>query len=106
LRNHIFHCFELASHKPNVVKRKRLQTFAIVGGSPTGVELAGALSELIHRPLSKNYPRSGLGKARVILAEAMAALPPVLPEVLRGFTRSIAPWSRGARAIDGQAAHT
>jgi len=40
-------------------RRKRL-TFAIVGGGPTGVEFAGALAELLRRPLRKDYTKLGL----------------------------------------------
>jgi NADH dehydrogenase len=86
LRNHILHCFELASHEPDALERQRLLTFAIVGGGPTGVEFAGALAELIHRPLTKDYPRLDLGEARIVLFEATNALLPALPEDLRRYS--------------------
>ncbi|MEX2501293.1 MAG: NAD(P)/FAD-dependent oxidoreductase [Trueperaceae bacterium] len=55
-------------------------TVAIVGGGPTGVELAGALSELIHRVLPRDHPDLDVGRARIVLIEMMdALLPPFSP---------------------------
>jgi NADH dehydrogenase len=50
-------------------ERKRLMTIAIVGGGPTGVELAGACVDLIHRSLKSNFRRIDTSKLRVILIE-------------------------------------
>ena len=55
-------------------QRRLLLTFAVVGGGPTGVELAGALSELIRLVLRKDYRDLDLGEVRVLLLEAANSL--------------------------------
>ncbi|MBC8126133.1 MAG: NAD(P)/FAD-dependent oxidoreductase [Gloeobacteraceae cyanobacterium ES-bin-144] len=57
---------ELTTHED---ERKKLMTIAIVGGGPTGVELAGAFSDLVHRCLKSNFRNIDTGKLRVILIE-------------------------------------
>ena len=78
LRNHILSSFEQTVHEPNAERQRRLVTFIIVGGGPTGVEFAGALSELIHGPLKKDYRTIDFAKVRVILLEAGGGLLPRL----------------------------
>ena len=51
-------------------RRAALLTFVIVGGGPTGVELAGAFAELIRHVLRKDYPMLDVAQARVLLVEA------------------------------------
>ncbi len=70
VRNHILTCFEMAEHEADPFKRKELLTFTIIGGGPTGVELSGALSELIHGPIKKDFPRLDLNEAKIILLQA------------------------------------
>jgi NADH dehydrogenase len=55
LKNHIICCFEGAARETNEDRRRNLLTFVIVGGGATGVEYAGALSELVHGPLVRDY---------------------------------------------------
>ena len=69
LRSHVLACFEQADANPALVDNGIL-TFVVVGGGPTGVELAGALAELIQRVLRKDFPRVDIGRARVMLVEA------------------------------------
>ena len=85
-RNHLLSMFENASHEADPEKRKAMLTFVIVGGGPTGVETAGALSELIAHVMRKDYPRLNLGDARVILVEAGANLIAAYPDELRKAT--------------------
>ncbi len=70
LRSHILQQFELASRAPE----PGLLEFVIVGGGPTGVEMAGALVELFDRVLPRDFPGLDVGKARVHLVEAQAGL--------------------------------
>ncbi|MBJ7603326.1 MAG: NAD(P)/FAD-dependent oxidoreductase [Candidatus Dormibacteraeota bacterium] len=68
LRNWILEIFERASWAP-AEQRQPYLSFAVVGGGPTGVEFAGALSELIRLVLRKDFRQLDLGRARVTLIE-------------------------------------
>ena len=67
LRNHLLQCFEQAVWEKDRAVRQQLLTFAIVGGGATGVELAGALSELIQSTLLNDYPELAEDSIRVCL---------------------------------------
>jgi NADH dehydrogenase len=76
LRNHILSCFEAADADPALVAAGAL-TFVVVGGGPTGVEMAGALVEVIDGVLRKDFPHVDASAARVILVEMLdTVLPP------------------------------
>ena len=83
LRNHILMAFERAVGEPDAGRRAELMTLAIVGGGPTGVELAGACIELIRHVLRKDYPMLNMAQARVLLIEAGPQLLASFPERLR-----------------------
>jgi NADH dehydrogenase len=85
-RNHLLSMFEQASHEGDSEKRKAMLTFVIVGGGPTGVETAGALSELITHVMRKDFPRLDLNDAQVILLEAGPSLIAAYPDELRAAT--------------------
>jgi NADH dehydrogenase len=70
LRNRVLSAFERAVREPDAERRAALLTFVIVGGGPTGVELAGAFAELIRHVLRKDYPMLDVAQARVLLVEA------------------------------------
>lgn len=86
LRNHILHCFEDAAHETDPEARRHLLTFTIVGGGPTGVEYAGALTELIKRPLARDFPLIDLSEVRVLLVEGTDRLLNAMPERLSAYT--------------------
>jgi len=86
MRNHILTSFERAVHEPDPARKRALMTFVIVGGGPTGVEFAGALAELVHFVLSKDYPELGTHAARVVLIEATDKLLASMPNTLRIYT--------------------
>jgi NADH dehydrogenase len=69
LRGQIFGTFELAEAEPDAGARRRLMTFVVVGGGPTGVEMAGQLKELSRRALHDNYRRINPRDTRVVLVE-------------------------------------
>ena len=83
IRNHVLTCFEQAMLDLDAEQRRTLLTFIVVGGGPTGVEMAGALSELIRLVLVKDYPRLNIKDVRILLLEATDRLLPALPERLR-----------------------
>jgi len=83
IRNHVLSCFELAMLESDPERRRARLTFIIVGGGPTGVEMAGALSELIRLVLVKDYPRLNIKDVRILLLEATDKLLAAMPERLR-----------------------
>ena len=85
-RNHLLSMFERASHEADADKRRAMLTFAIIGGGPTGVEVAGALAELISHVMRKEYPELDVREARVLLLEAGGALIASYPDQLRRAT--------------------
>lgn len=69
LRSHVIRQFERADADPSLLGQGLL-TFVVVGGGPTGVEMAGSLAELFQKVLRKDFPELDISKARVILLEA------------------------------------
>jgi len=78
LRGRIFVAFEMAELVEDEDQRNRLMTFVVVGGGPTGVEMAGQIAELSHRTLRQDFRRIDPRDARVILLDAA-------PSVLGSF---------------------
>jgi NADH:quinone reductase (non-electrogenic) len=74
LRGHIFGAFELAEAEIDPDERRRLMTFVVVGGGPTGVEMAGQLRELSRRALRRNYRMIDPVDTRVVLVEGVDRL--------------------------------
>ncbi len=87
LKNHIICCFEAATREPDDKRRRSLLTFVIVGGGATGVEYAGALSELIQGPLTKDYRSIDFKTVRIILLEATEMLVGNMPPRVRDYTK-------------------
>lgn len=83
LRSHVLANFEHAVSEQDPQLRRRLMTLVIVGGGPTGVELAGAFVELINHVLVRDYPMLDISEARVILVEAGPDVLGPFPEGLR-----------------------
>jgi len=85
MRNHILCFFECALYEPDAARRQQQLTFAIVGGGPTGVEFTGALAELVHAPLLRDYPQLDFSQVRILLIEATGHLLGGLPERLSAY---------------------
>lgn len=83
VRNRILRAFEAAVVADDAAERARLMTVVIVGGGPTGVELAGALAELKCHVLPRDYPDLDLTQARVVLLEATDRVVGAMPEKLQ-----------------------
>ncbi len=84
IRRQVLLAFERAETEPDATERERLLTLVVVGGGPTGVELAGAFAELTRHVLNRDFRRIDPTKARVLLIEGgprvLAHLPPELSE--------------------------
>ncbi len=70
IRRRVLLAFEAAEREPNVEKRARLLSFVVIGGGPTGVELAGAIAELARHILSSDFRNIGPLETQVLLVEA------------------------------------
>ncbi len=69
IRSRIFQAFESAERESDPSTRSAWMTFVLVGGGPTGVELAGALAEIANETLSKDFRRINSRDAKIILVE-------------------------------------
>ncbi len=89
LRNHILSRFERAVHETDAQRRRQALSFVIVGGGPTGVETAGALCELFHGGLVRDFPAIDFAReVQVVLVEGMASVLPGMPEALQGYAHT------------------
>jgi NADH:ubiquinone reductase (H+-translocating) len=89
IRRRILLSFERAERETDPERRAALLTFVIVGGGPTGVELAGAIAELAYHNLPSEYRHIDTRKARVVLIEAG-------PRILPSFTEDLSAYARAA----------
>jgi len=87
IRRKLLLAFERAEVSDDPRERERLLTIIIVGGGPTGVELAGAISELARRTLPPEFRRADPRKARIILLEAGPRILASFPERLSNYAR-------------------
>ena len=87
LRRRILLAFEFAEKTTDQAARQAAMTFVVIGGGPTGVEMAGAIAEISRYTLAKDFRHIDPSKARVILIEGnprlLAAYPPDLSESAR-----------------------
>jgi NADH:quinone reductase (non-electrogenic) len=79
IRRRILYAFEQAEREPESERRKALLTFVVVGGGPTGVELAGAIAEISRQVLRHDFRAIDPREARVILVEAGPRILPAFP---------------------------
>jgi NADH:ubiquinone reductase (H+-translocating) len=89
IRRRILVSFERAEREVDPVRRAALLSFVIVGGGPTGVELAGAIAELAYQNLPGEYRHIDTRKARVVLIEAG-------PRILPSFTEDLSSYAHAS----------
>jgi len=90
LRRRILLAFERAETEPDADERRRLLNFVVVGGGPTGVEMAGAIAELAKRALASDFRSIDPRCARIILIEAgPRLLTPFAPSLSEAARRSL-----------------
>jgi len=91
MRRRIFMAFEAAEQETDPEKRKAWLTFVIIGGGPTGVELAGAIAELAYRTLTEDFRNIDTTEAQILLIEGLdRILPPYDPELSLKAAESLA----------------
>jgi NADH dehydrogenase len=87
IRRELLIAFEQAEVAKDAAERRRLLTFVIVGGGPTGVEMAGAIAEIARHTLVKDFRRIDPSTARIILIEAGPRILPAMPESLSDYAQ-------------------
>lgn len=69
IRERFLLSFEAAEREPDAARRRAILTFVVIGGGPTGVELAGAMAEIARRAIPREFRRIDTTTARIILLE-------------------------------------
>lgn len=85
IRHRVLLAFERAEMADDPAEQQRLLTFVVVGAGPTGVEMAGALAELAHRALARDFRRINPHRARILLVEAGPRVLAAFPEELSAY---------------------
>lgn len=87
IRTRVLQSFEQAERAQDPAERQRLMTIVVVGGGPTGVEMAGSIAELARHALARDFRQIDPTKARVILVEAGPRLLAAFPETLASYAQ-------------------
>jgi NADH:ubiquinone reductase (H+-translocating) len=87
LRRRILVAFERAETEPDIDKQRGLLNFVVVGGGPTGVEMAGAIAELARKALAADFRKIDPRDARVILVQGLPKILPSFPPALSDRAR-------------------
>jgi len=82
IRRRVLFAYEKAERCPDSTDRERLLTFVVVGGGPTGVELAGAIGEMSRFTLAKDFRNIDPTQARIVLVEAGPRILPMFADTL------------------------
>jgi NADH dehydrogenase len=102
IRRRILIAFERAELAADPAERERLTTLVVIGGGPTGVEMAGAISDMAREALAPDFRNVDPRRARVLLIEAGQRLLPSFPEALSAYAKS-ALERRGVEVLVGAA---
>ena len=90
IRRRMLLAYELAGREPDSMTQRELLTFVVVGGGPTGVELAGALAEIARQTLRDEFRAIHTETARIVLVEAgESVLPSFTPDLRSAARRSL-----------------
>ena len=87
LRSHILSAFEMAELATDPAERAAYLTFAIIGGGPTGVEIAGQVAELAHEALPREFKSVTTTEAKILLIEAGPAVLAAFAPKLQRYTQ-------------------
>lgn len=90
MRRKIFLAFEEAEKASSAQEKQEWLTFAIVGGGPTGVELAGAIAELAHKVIKDDFQNIDTTQTKILLIEGLdRVLPPYAPDLSQKAQQSL-----------------
>lgn len=90
IRRRILMAFETAERIKDQTEREALMTFVVVGGGPTGVELAGAVAEMANRTLAHEFDHIDPKRSRIFLLEGVdRILPPFAPSLSRNARQEL-----------------
>ena len=82
IRRQVLSAYEIAERTDDLAERQALLTFVVIGGGPTGLEMAGALGEMAHLTLRENFRTIDPAEAKILLIELMdRILPPYPPDL-------------------------
>jgi NADH dehydrogenase len=87
IRRRVLLAYECAERETDDARRRGLLTFVVIGGGPTGVEMAGALAEISRQSLARDFRRIDPRAARIILVEGSGSVLGAYPEHLRTAAR-------------------
>jgi NADH dehydrogenase len=87
IRRRLLLAFEQAELEDDETERQRLMTFIVVGGGPTGVEMAGAIADTARLTLARDFRRIDPRHSRIVLVEAGSRLLSAFPEELSAYAR-------------------
>ncbi len=91
MRHRIFSAFEAAEKETDPEKRRAWLTFVVIGGGPTGVELAGAIAEIAYHTMKDDFRSIDTSEAQILLLEGLdRVLPPFAPELSQEAATSLA----------------
>ena len=88
IRSRMLLAYEQAERERDPAARQRLLTFVVVGGGPTGVEMAGAIAEIARQTLADEFRAISTAASRILLVEAGPSILSTFPEKLRDDARS------------------
>ncbi|MGY2735081.1 NAD(P)/FAD-dependent oxidoreductase [Sphingomonas sp. UYP23] len=89
IRNRILSSLELAERATSDAERSRLMTFVVIGGGPTGVELAGIIADLTHSAFPREFRHIDTRASRVVLVEAGPSVLPTFDRTLSTYAEQV-----------------
>ena len=101
IRETVLGSFEIAERLDRISESEKFLNFVVIGGGPTGVEMAGAIAEVAHKSLFKNFRRIKPERSKIYLVEALPHILPTYPKSL-GLKAEKDLEKMGVRVITGK----
>lgn len=87
IREHILYAYEQAERCDSISEAKKFMQFVVIGGGPTGVEMAGAIAEISHQALFKNFRKIKPEQSKIYLIEGLSQVLPSYPPDLGAIAK-------------------